>query len=60
MAIETTQPTKVQPSSRLMTITEPMFGTFRMEATIVGNKYAAPPKRTRMTIPKPAAASPSI
>jgi hypothetical protein len=29
MAIETTQPTKVQPSSRLMTRTDPMFGTFQ-------------------------------
>ncbi len=39
MASATIQPISDHPKNRLMTITEPVFGTCRVIATIVGTKY---------------------
>jgi hypothetical protein len=41
IASATAHPTSVQPSRKLMTMIEPMLGTWRRHATMVGAQYAA-------------------
>lgn len=46
IAIETTQPIRLQPKKKLMTITDPKFGTRRIEPMMDGMKYRKSNTRT--------------
>jgi hypothetical protein len=60
IASDTTHPMNVQPRNRLITRTDPTFGTLRDAAMIVGRKYSPAPSTRMMSSPTPAEASDPI